>query len=136
MPPGGSVVFTGQQIRDGQNVWQSLGGQEVGTVWGHGGYVAPDWSADWLHREAVWLLDHWARADNGRGYDELGAEAKAALRARLQQEPGVPELGSYRKQSPGLPGPAGGRPDVTSSPASPRCRTPASRPRSPPRPSP
>ena len=45
----GAVLFTGQDIKDGQNVWQSIGGQEVGTVWGHGAYVAPDWSADWLH---------------------------------------------------------------------------------------
>ena len=51
----GDVVFSGEQIKDGQNVWQSMGGQEVGSVWGHGAYVAPDWSADWLHREAMWL---------------------------------------------------------------------------------
>ncbi len=48
----GKVLFTGQDIKDGQNVWQSMGGQEMGTVWGHGAYLAPDWSADWLHREA------------------------------------------------------------------------------------
>ena len=45
---GGKVLFDGDLIRKGQNVWQSLGGQEIGTVWGHGAYVAPDWSADWL----------------------------------------------------------------------------------------
>ena len=49
----GKVLFTGQDIKDGQNVWQSMGGEEVGTVWGHGAYVAPDWTADWLHREAT-----------------------------------------------------------------------------------
>jgi nitric oxide reductase subunit B len=38
----GRVIFSGQQIRDGQNVWQSIGGQQVGSVWGHGAYVAPD----------------------------------------------------------------------------------------------
>jgi nitric oxide reductase large subunit len=52
--PDGTVLFTGQNIKDGQNVWQSLGGQEIGTVWGHGAYQAPDWSADWLHKEAEW----------------------------------------------------------------------------------
>lgn len=36
----GQVLFTGDDIRDGQNVWQSLGGQEVGSIWGHGAYVA------------------------------------------------------------------------------------------------
>lgn len=56
--PDGTVLFTGEDIRDGQNVWQSIGGQQIGSVWGHGAYVAPDWSADWLHREATWLLEH------------------------------------------------------------------------------
>jgi nitric oxide reductase subunit B len=82
----GDVLFTGQQIKDGQNVWQSMGGQEVGSIWGHGAYVAPDWSADWLHREALWLLDHWAQADYGQAYKELDAERQAALQARLKKE--------------------------------------------------
>ena len=55
--PDGQLLFTGSQITDGQGVWQSIGGQEIGTVWGHGAYVAPDWSADWLHRESGILLD-------------------------------------------------------------------------------
>jgi nitric oxide reductase subunit B len=38
----GRVLFTGETIRNGQNVWQSTGGQEIGTIWGHGAYVAPD----------------------------------------------------------------------------------------------
>jgi len=81
----GDVLFTGQDIKDGQNVWQSTGGQELGTVWGHGSYVAPDWSADWLHREARFLLDGWARKENGAAFDELDAERRAALEARLQR---------------------------------------------------
>lgn len=82
----GEVVFTGQQIKDGQNVWQSMGGQQVGSIWGHGAYVAPDWSADWLHRELVWLLDHWAQRDHGRAFADLDDESQAALKARLQRE--------------------------------------------------
>src|SRR5688572_5779244 len=81
----GTVIFTGQQIRDGQNVWQSIGGQEVGSVWGHGAYVAPDWSADWLHREAVFILDTWARETKANDYSSLTLEQQAAFRARLQQ---------------------------------------------------
>ncbi len=52
---GGDVLFTGEQIQKGQQVWLASGGQQQGSVWGHGAYVAPDWSADWLHREAVAL---------------------------------------------------------------------------------
>src|SRR5215471_2055971 len=48
----GDVIFTGGQIQRGQQAWLAAGGQQLGTVWGHGSYVAPDWSADWLHREA------------------------------------------------------------------------------------
>lgn len=53
----GTVLFTGDDIREGQNVWQSIGGHAIGSVWGHGAYVAPDWAADWLHRECMWFLN-------------------------------------------------------------------------------
>src|ERR1700722_5293573 len=56
----GQVMFTGTDIQDGQGAWQSIGGQEVGTIWGHGAYVAPDWTGDWVHRGCVFLLDGWA----------------------------------------------------------------------------
>src|SRR5690242_15606619 len=82
----GQLLFTGDTIRDGQNVWQSTGGQEIGTIWGHGAYVAPDWSADYLHREATWILDRWARDKGAKGYDVLDDEARAALKARLKHE--------------------------------------------------
>lgn len=81
----GTVLFTAQEIKIGQNVWQSIGGQEVGTVWGHGAYVAPDWSADWLHKEAVFLLDKWAMNEDSLSFENLDVEKQAALKARLQK---------------------------------------------------
>ncbi|MDM7915137.1 MAG: nitric-oxide reductase large subunit [Candidatus Eisenbacteria bacterium] len=82
----GTTIFTAAEIQNGQNVWQSMGGQEVGSIWGHGAYVAPDWSADWLHRESTWLLDHWAQAEHSLPYDRLTAEEQGALRVRLSEE--------------------------------------------------
>ena len=82
--PDGKVLFTGNTIQNGQNDWQSIGGQEVGTIWGHGSYVAPDWSADWLHRECVFILDRWARDMGAANYEALMPEPQAALRERLQ----------------------------------------------------
>ncbi|HYF92046.1 MAG TPA: nitric-oxide reductase large subunit [Symbiobacteriaceae bacterium] len=82
----GTVLFTEAEIKDGQNVWQSMGGQEVGSVWGHGAYVAPDWSADWLHREATWLLDYWATKEAKVPYAKADPEKQAALRARVTAE--------------------------------------------------
>ncbi|MCA9729584.1 MAG: nitric-oxide reductase large subunit, partial [Candidatus Eisenbacteria bacterium] len=82
----GRVLMTKAQILDGQQVWQSTGGQQQGSIWGHGAYQAPDWSADWLHREATALLDIWSLAESGLRYDQRPLEAQAALRARLQAE--------------------------------------------------
>lgn len=79
----GRVLFDGNTIQNGQNVWQSIGGQEVGSIWGHGSYVAPDWSADWLHREATFILDRWATQSGAKDYATLPVEQQAALRARL-----------------------------------------------------
>ncbi len=82
----GQVLFTAQDIKDGQNVWQSMGGQQVGSIWGHGAYVAPDWSGDWLHREAMWLLDNWAGQSGSKSYEQTPTETQAALRERLKHE--------------------------------------------------
>jgi len=84
----GELLFTGQEIRDGQSVWQSIGGQEVGTIWGHGSYVAPDWSADWLHREAVFMLDKLALHYDvdSISYSEKKPENQSYLRSLLQKD--------------------------------------------------
>ena len=82
----GELVHTREDILRGQDVWRSIGGQELGSIWGHGAYTAPDWTADWLHREARWILDDWARAEHGAPFDELAAERRAALVERLSGE--------------------------------------------------
>jgi nitric oxide reductase subunit B len=82
--PDGQVVIGAGEITRGQNVWQSLGGMEVGSIWGHGSYAAPDWTADFLHREALFILDAWAQAEHGQPYAKLPAEPQAKLRGRLE----------------------------------------------------
>ena len=66
------VIFTSDDIREGRDVWRRLGGMELGSVWGHGSYLAPDWTADVLHREAMAMLD----ADGD--FDALSEPARAA----------------------------------------------------------
>jgi len=51
-----SVLFTSHDIHQGRDVWRRLGGMELGSVWGHGSYLAPDWTSDVLHREAEAML--------------------------------------------------------------------------------
>ncbi len=82
----GTVIFTGQAIKDGQNVWQSMGGQEMGTIWGHGAYLAPDWSADWLHKESVSILEKLSMSTYNLPFDQLTEENKASLKITLQRE--------------------------------------------------
>lgn len=80
------VIFTKADIQEGQNIWESIGGMEVGSIWGHGSYVAPDWSADWIHKEAVFLLNHWSQQDFHLPYDDLDEEKQAAIKARLVKD--------------------------------------------------
>ncbi|HZN46271.1 MAG TPA: cbb3-type cytochrome c oxidase subunit I, partial [Ramlibacter sp.] len=82
---GGQVLFTGEQIQRGQQVWLAAGGQQQGSVWGHGAYVAPDWSADWLHREAV-ALQKLRTQDIASDASALNASQKGAIDGALKEE--------------------------------------------------
>ncbi|AXV78252.1 MULTISPECIES: nitric-oxide reductase large subunit [Ralstonia solanacearum species complex] len=82
---GGALLFTGEQIQRGQQAWLSAGGQQMGTVWGHGSYVAPDWSADWLHREATALQAIRARALYGKA-SALSVSEQAAIDALVRED--------------------------------------------------
>jgi nitric oxide reductase subunit B len=80
---GGAMLFERADIERGRQVWQSLGGMQLGSIWGHGGYVAPDWTADWVHREALSVLDAWARRDAGVTLAELEPAVRAGLEGQL-----------------------------------------------------
>lgn len=82
----GRLLMTRDDILLGQQVWQSIGGQQVGSIWGHGAYQAPDWSADWLHREATALLEILSEQRYGQPATGLPADQQAGLRALLRQE--------------------------------------------------
>lgn len=80
----GKIMVSDNQVMDGQNVWQAMGGMQVGSIWGHGSYVAPDWTADYLHREALFILNEWTGGQFGVDGSSLQSEQKAALLQRLQ----------------------------------------------------
>ena len=82
----GRTIYTKADIQEGREIWQSLGGMELGSVWGHGGYVAPDWSADWLHREAEATLGSFAREKGAQDIAGIDADTRAALREKLRRE--------------------------------------------------
>ncbi|MBU0916957.1 nitric-oxide reductase large subunit [Aquabacterium parvum] len=82
----GQKLFTQDDILDGQTAWQSVGGMQLGSIWGHGAYQAPDWTADWLHRELSAWLDLAAHERHGKAFDQLGVGEQGALRAELKAE--------------------------------------------------
>jgi nitric oxide reductase subunit B len=77
--PAGAVLFTGDQVRDGQAVFLRRGLMDNGTIWGHGGYLGPDFSAAVLHDWAVDLAARTARTRFSREYAVLAPPERAAV---------------------------------------------------------
>ncbi|MDP5208512.1 nitric-oxide reductase large subunit [Microbulbifer sp. 2205BS26-8] len=82
----GQTVFNQGDIEQGQLVWRSMGGHQLGSIWGHGSYVAPDWTADWLHREAQAWLDITAQQRYGKDFANLTPEIQAGLEVSLRDD--------------------------------------------------
>ncbi|MEP4466102.1 nitric-oxide reductase large subunit [Marinobacter alexandrii] len=81
----GEQLMTEDSILDGQTAWQSVGGMQLGSIWGHGAYQAPDWTADWLHRELMAWLELAAQDTYGSPYDSLTGSEQNALQYELKQ---------------------------------------------------
>ncbi|HET6545318.1 MAG TPA: nitric-oxide reductase large subunit [Rhodanobacteraceae bacterium] len=79
----GKVLFTGEDISDGQTVFLKYGLMDNGSIWGHGGYLGPDYSADALHRMGVDTGEALARQNFGKPVAQLTAMERAALRAEV-----------------------------------------------------
>ncbi|MDH3881117.1 MAG: nitric-oxide reductase large subunit, partial [Desulfobacteraceae bacterium] len=45
----GKAIFTGHDIESGQQVFLKYGLMQNGSIWGHGSYLGPDFSAQYLH---------------------------------------------------------------------------------------
>jgi nitric oxide reductase subunit B len=77
----------------GQQFYFSRGGQHIGTIWGHGSYLAPDWSANFLHRMGLYLAARHqnmpaneARYYTQEKFDELPAPEQARLTGIITEE--------------------------------------------------
>ncbi|MBP58066.1 MAG: nitric oxide reductase large subunit, partial [Idiomarina sp.] len=86
MSTNGNVVATEESVLDGQTAWQSVGGMQLGSIWGHGAYQAPDWTADWLHRELLAWLDIRAHEVFDKPYEQLTGVQQNQLEYELKEE--------------------------------------------------
>ena len=108
----GGVIFTGEDILAGQQIFLKYGLMENGTIWGHGAYLGPDFSAEYLHTLAMDASDILAKQNYNRSLPELTPAEKGAVNAEVQQslkqnryDPKTkaliftpPEVASYRNQ--------------------------------------
>lgn len=77
--PSGAVVFTGDDVRRGQDVFLKHGLMDNGTIWGHGGYLGPDFGSAVLHDWALDLAQRTAQKRFSKNYAELAAGERAAV---------------------------------------------------------
>jgi len=81
----GHVVFTGDEVRKGQEVFLKYGLMEHGTLWGHGAYLGPDYSAEYLHRLSEITADTIAEERYGKPMRELGTDEQSAVLAATRR---------------------------------------------------
>ena len=75
----GAVLFTSEDVAAGQQVFLKHGLMNNGTIWGHGAYLGPDFSAQYLHNWALDVADQAAQERFRRPYVELTAEQQAEI---------------------------------------------------------
>jgi nitric oxide reductase subunit B len=69
LDPDGRILFTRADIIAGQGTFLRNGLMEYGSIFGHGAYLGPDYTADYLHRAAQMSIDFY----NGLGSDHARA---------------------------------------------------------------
>lgn len=84
---GGEVLFTRADIQAGQHLFQKYGLMQYGTIYGHGAYLGPDFTAEALHREGEAMLTFY------RGQGMSDAEARARVRRELKRNAYDPATG-------------------------------------------
>jgi nitric oxide reductase subunit B len=76
-------VFTGEDIYRGQRAFLTYGLMQYGSVYGHGAYLGPDFTADYLHRSALLMQEYYGG----------GAFAEERVRKELQANRHDPATG-------------------------------------------
>jgi len=87
--PEGNVVYTGEDVTAGQEVFLRNGIMEYGSIFGHGAYLGPDFTADYLRRSALSVRDSYG----GEGSNQAAARTVEDFKEnRYDSETGTLEL--------------------------------------------
>ncbi len=80
----GQTLLTRQDILAGQEVFLRYGLMENGTIWGHGAYLGPDFSAAYLHTLGVDAAEALAQSLFSRDMDHLSQGERATVEERVR----------------------------------------------------
>jgi nitric oxide reductase subunit B len=79
------LIFAGEDILAGQQVFLKYGLMENGTIWGHGAYLGPDFSAEYLHVLAIDAGETLAQQNFHRTFKELNPVERTAVEVEVQR---------------------------------------------------
>ena len=79
----GMTLFTAEDIGNGQAVFLKYGLMNNGSIWGHGAYLGPDYSAEALHRMGEDAAIALAPQQFGKPLGELDAMQRASVQAAV-----------------------------------------------------
>lgn len=82
--PAGDTIFTQADILAGQGLFLQYGLMENGSIWGHGAYLGPDFSAAYLHALAIDVGEMLATERYNRHLAALTAVQRQAVDAEVQ----------------------------------------------------
>src|SRR5215207_9531691 len=97
--PQQRVLYTERDIERGQEVFLNNGLMEYGSVFGHGAYLGPDYTADYLRRAS----DHVKRSHGGERSDSAARRTIDEFRTnRYDEGTGILRLTRPQAEAHGL----------------------------------
>ena len=80
---GGNTLFDRQEIESGQEIFLKYGLMQNGSIWGHGSYLGPDFSAQYLHELSLDTLQAIAKQELGMDLSALDESQRALVDSRV-----------------------------------------------------
>ena len=82
----GGAVFSGDDISNGQAIFLKYGLMANGSIWGHGAYLGPDYSAEALHRMGQQTIETIAQQRYQQPFAALSPSQQAAVQGEAVVE--------------------------------------------------
>ena len=73
----GAILFTRDDILAGQQIFLGNGLMEYGSIFGHGAYLGPDFTTEYLHRAALSSIDFYGGQNSDTARGQTIADSKA-----------------------------------------------------------